>query len=122
MDDARQVFRISAFVMQALPGALLFGAAIGICLRWIKHKRLLVYSVLVWPILINLYGIYRIYMFQNSGWNAVAWELSYLRGEHAIPDFIVYLLFFLVTFTVNILMRYAVPHGLPPQNERHGPI
>lgn len=94
----------------AMPGALLFGLPIGIALRCVAHKRLLLYSVLAWPLGTYAYTTFVIRVVESipEGEQVALWHF---RGVAAVDSFFIYSLFFMTVYFAFLLSTRMRPHN-----------
>ena len=111
MEVSRYLLEAIPYLVLATPGALLLGIPGGIALRHITHKRLLVYSVLAWPLGTYAYSSFVLRVLKNlAEQDQVA--LWHSRGVGALHAFTIYSLFFVVVY---------LSHWVSARMRRHKP-
>ncbi len=110
MEASRHIFDAMPYVMLATPGALLLGIPVGVALRYTAHKRLLVYSMLAWPL-----GKYALSSFVLRVLKNLAEQeqvaLWYSRGVGARDAFFIYSLFFTIVYLSYLLSARIRRHN-----------
>jgi len=94
--SSRVLWAINRLVL-AMPGAVLFGIPVGIALRRVARKRLLLYSVLAWPLGTYAYATFVLRAIKSipEGEQVALWHF---RGVAAVDSLFIYSPFFVIVY------------------------
>jgi hypothetical protein len=105
-------------VLRSLTGGLILGLAVGLALPRIRHKRLLCYSVLAWPVGMWCWAAVNAKWLASGPAAASALALWESRGEYMLEAFYIYSVFFallvLVYFVVRQYAHARQQENVPP--------